>query len=127
MGISVPLFGLVKNDKHKTEALCDGERIISFLREQDIFVFLYQLQEEVHRFTVSAVMRAKSKHLRTSSLESISGIGKERARLLLAYFGNLRRIKSATVGELAAVKGITKAAAVAVYSHFHPKNEEDSQ
>ncbi len=127
MGVSVPLFGLVKNDKHKTEALCDGERIISFLREQDIFVFLYQLQEEVHRFTVRAVMRAKSKHLRTSSLESISGIGKERARLLLAYFGNLRRIKSATVGELAAVKGITKTAAVAVYSHFHPKNEEDSQ
>lgn len=126
MGISVPLFGLVKNDKHKTEALHDGEGTISILREQSVFVFLYRLQEEVHRFTVSAVMRAKTKRLRTSSLEEIAGIGRERARLLLAYFGNLRRIKSASVEELASVKGMTAPAAAAVYTHFHPEAQEDS-
>lgn len=124
MGLSIPLFGLVKNDKHKTEALHDGESSISFAREQDVYMLLYQLQEEVHRFTVSAVMRSKTKKLRSSSLENIKGIGRERAKLLLDYFGTLRRVKTASVEELCAVKGMTQPAAYAVYLHFHPKEEE---
>lgn len=120
-GLSVPLFGLVKDEYHKTRALCDEENEISVAKEQSVFVFLYKLQEEVHRFSVSRTMGAKRKSLRKSSLEAIPGIGKERARLLLAYFGNLRRIKEASAEELAAVNGITRPAAEAVYAHYHPR------
>ncbi len=123
-GLSIPLFGLVKDEYHKTRALCDEENEISVAREQAVFVFLYKLQEEVHRFSVSRTMGAKQKSLRKSTLEAIPGIGKERARLLLAYFGNMRRIKEASFEELSSVSGITRPAAEAVYAHYH--KEENS-
>lgn len=122
-GLSIPLFGMVKDEYHKTRALCDEENDIGIAKEQSVFVFLYKLQEEVHRHAVSRTMGAKQKSLRKSTLESIPGIGRERARLLLAYFGNMRRIKEASVEELSAVNGMTAPAAQAVYAHYR-KDEE---
>ena len=93
--------------------------------EQKVYVFLYKLQEEVHRHAVRATMGAKGRSLKRSSLEDIPHIGKERAKLLLAYFGNLRRIKTASAEELSAVRGMTISAASAVYTHFHPNEENE--
>jgi len=124
VGLSIPVFGMVKDDYHKTRALCDDKNEIGIAKEQSVFVFLYKLQEEVHRYAVSRTMGAKGQSLKKSTLESISGIGKERARLLLSYFGNMRRIKEASVEELSAVHGMTKPAAEAVYAHYH-KEEID--
>ena len=125
-GLEIPLFGLVKDDFHKTRALCTETEDVGIAHEQSVYVFLYKLQEEVHRHAVRATMGAKGRSLKRSSLEDVPGIGKERAKRLLAYFGNLRRIKSATVEELAAVRGMTLPAASAVYAKFHPDegNEE---
>ncbi len=124
MGLSIPLFGMVKDDFHKTRALCDEENEIAIIKEQAVFVFLYKLQEEVHRHAVSATMGAKRRSLKHSTLENIPGIGKERAKLLLAYFGNMRRIKEASAKELAAVKGMTSPAADAVYTYYHKEKEK---
>ena len=123
MGLSIPLFGMVKDDFHKTRALCDEENEIAVIKEQAVFVFLYKLQEEVHRHAVGATMGAKARTLKHSTLEKIPHIGKERAKLLLAYFGNMRRIKEASAEELAAVRGMTVPAADAVYAYYHKEKE----
>ncbi|MBO5652773.1 MAG: excinuclease ABC subunit UvrC [Clostridia bacterium] len=123
-GLDIPVFGLVKDDFHKTRALCDEENDVSIAKEQGVYALLYRLQEEVHRHALRATMGAKGKSLRRSSLESIPGIGKERAKKLLSAFGGLARIKAAERNELAAVKGMTKEAADAVYRHYHKEEGE---
>jgi len=120
-GLDIPLFGLVKDEHHKTRALCTEEETVGIAHEQSVYVFLYKLQEEVHRHAVRATMGAKGRSLKRSSLEAIDGIGHERARRLLAYFGTLRRLKEASIEELAAVRGMTAPAAAAVYAHYHKK------
>lgn len=124
-GLDIPLFGLVKDDFHKTRALCTDKEDVGIAHEQKVYVFLYKLQEEVHRHAVRATMGAKGRSLKRSSLEEIPHIGKERAKLLLAYFGNLRRIKTASVEELSAVRGMTVSAASAVYAYYHPNEENE--
>ncbi|MBE6655522.1 MAG: excinuclease ABC subunit UvrC [Ruminococcaceae bacterium] len=120
-GLDIPLFGLVKDEHHKTRALCTERETVGIAHEQSVYVFLYKLQEEVHRHAVLATMEAKGRSLKRSSLENVRGIGKERARRLLAYFGSLKRLKEASVEEIAAVRGMTKPAAASVYAHFHPQ------
>jgi excinuclease ABC subunit C len=127
MGISVPVFGMVKDDFHKTRALCDESRDVSVAKEPGVYALLYRLQEEVHRHAVRATMGAKTKSLRRSSLENVYGIGKERAKRLLTAFGGLGRIKTATVEELVGVKGMTASAAEAVYLYFHPQKETEEK
>ena len=123
-GVDIPIFGLVKDAFHKTRALCDEERDVSIAREPSVYALLYRLQEEVHRHALRATMGAKGKSLRRSSLEDIPGIGKERAKRLLAAFGGLAKIKAADCDELSAVKGMTKEAAAAVYHHYHKEEGE---
>lgn len=124
VGLDIPLFGLVKDEHHKTRALSTESKTVGIAHEQSVYVFLYKLQEEVHRHAVRATMEAKGRSLKHSSLEKIAGIGKERAKKLLAYFGSLKRLKAASVEEIAAVRGMTLPAAHAVYHHYHPQDKE---
>ena len=118
MGMDVPVFGMVKDDYHKTRALCDTEREISIARDQQIFVFIYKLQEEVHRYTVGRMEYAKRKTLKTSSLEAIKGIGPQKARAILLKFGSLDAVKSADTKALAETRGISQRDAEAIVSYF---------
>lgn len=118
-GIDIPVFGMVKDDYHKTRALTDGELEISIAREQSVFTMIYKIQEEVHRFTVSAMSGAKRKTLKTSSLEKIKGIGQTKAKKLLSHFGGITKIKEAEVGDIEKVKGISKSDAEAIYRYYH--------
>lgn len=117
----IPLFGMVKDDFHKTRAMTDGEREISFAKKQDVYVLIYKIQEEAHRVAVSSVMRAKSKTLTRSSLEKIPGIGPAKAKRLLAAFGSLRALSEADETTVAAVRGISKRDAEAVAGYFAEK------
>ncbi len=119
MGLNIPVFGMVKDDYHKTRALCTDTEEISVAREQAVFMLLYRLQEEVHRYTVSRMEGAKRKTLRTSSLERIAGIGPAKAKQLLKHFGTLAAVREATVEALRQVKGVGEKDALAVYQHFH--------
>lgn len=119
MGIDIPVFGMVKDDFHKTRALCDEEREISIAREQAVFSLIYRIQEEVHRYSVSRMDGAKRKTLTTSSLEKINGIGKAKAKALLTYFGGLSAVRLASREDLASVGGISKKDADNVYEYFH--------
>ena len=81
---------------------------ISIAKEQSIFVFVYKLQEEVHRFSVSKMDNAKRKTLRHSSLENIKGIGSKKAKVVLSHFKTLSALREASIDEIAKVKGISK-------------------
>lgn len=122
-GLDIPVFGMVKDDFHKTRALCTEEGEISIAKENQVFLMVYKLQEEVHRFTVSRMSAGKSKTLRTSSLEKIPGIGPAKAKVLLSAFGGLGKLKTASVEDIAAVKGISEKDAATVYGYFHPADE----
>ena len=124
MGIDVPVFGMVKDDYHKTRALTTESEEINIAREQRVFVMIYRIQEEVHRFTVSKMEGAKRSTLKHSTLEKINGIGAAKAKVLLAAFGGIGAVKTATEDEIARVKGISAADARAVYRYFHEKDKE---
>ncbi len=117
-GLDIPVFGMVKDDFHKTRALCSEDGEISIARENAVFVLIYRLQEEVHRFTVSRMDAAKRKTLTHSSLTKIKGIGDAKAKALLAAFGGITGVKNATEEELSAVKGISRADAANIVEYY---------
>ncbi len=118
LGVDVPVFGMVKDEFHKTRTLTDGENDISIAKEQSVFMLIYKIQEEVHRFTVSTMQKAKSKKLTRSSLENIDGIGKKKAAVLLAHFKTIASLKKAEADEISAVKGISVKDAENIRKYF---------
>ncbi len=124
-GVTVPALGMVKDDHHKTRALVNayGEEI-SIAAEASVYSLIFRIQEEVHRFTVSKMMNAKRKNVKTSVLEEIDGIGKARAKALLSRFGGLSGVKSATEAELLTVHGITRDTANKIIEFFKTYKEK---
>ena len=119
IGLDLPVFGMVKDDKHRTRALCTDEYEISITENRSVFNFIYKIQEEVHRFTVSRMMGSKLKTLKTSVLCEIEGIGNTKAKILLEAFGSVNEIAKADVDVLSAVKGISARDAKNIYQKFH--------
>lgn len=118
-GITVPLFGMVKDSKHRTRAIAAVGGDISIKSNRAAFTFITGIQDEVHRFAIGYHKQRRSKSMLASELTEIEGIGKARAAALLKHFKTVKAIKSAAADELAAAPGMTKAAADAVYKHFH--------
>jgi len=125
-GISLPVYGMVKDEYHKTRALIGEEEEISIAKEQPVFLLIYKLQEEVHRYTVSRMTGAKRKSLKTSSLVAIPGIGPTKAKALLAAFGGRTGVMEADFNALTAVKGIGEKDANAILTYFHSSKETHS-
>lgn len=109
---------MVKDDYHKTRALIGEGGEISIAAEQSVYTLIYKIQEEVHRFTISKMSAAKRKTEKTSVLEEIDGVGKSRARALLAHFGGLSGVKAASPEELCTVRGITPEIAENIRRYF---------
>lgn len=124
MELCIPVFGMVKDDRHRTRALVtpDGQEI-SIAVQQSVFSLIGRIQEETHRFAISYHRKLRSKRIRRSALDSIEGIGEKRKHLLLKQFGSVSAIASASVMELE--QYLPKNAAGAVYAFFH--GEEGSQ
>lgn len=122
LGRDVSVLGMVKDEHHKTRALVGDAGEISIALEQNVFVFIYWIQEEVHRFTVSRMSEKKRKTVKKSVLCEIDGIGDARAKAILEKFGGLAKLKAASVDEIAGVKGITPALAEKIYEFL--KNDK---
>ncbi len=122
LSLDISVFGMVKDDYHKTRALTDGEREISIAKEFDVYAFIYNLQEEAHRFAVKSSQGAKIKTLTHSTLEKIEGIGPAKAKALLSAMP-LGKIKEATVKELSEIKGIGAADAERIFRYFAEKKK----
>ena len=124
-GLEIPLFGMVKDNHHRTRAITDEGHEIAINSKRKAFTLVSTIQDEVHRFAISYHRQKHSKRSLGSSLTEIEGIGPSRAKALLATFKSIKRIKEAEIEELMGVKGMTMPAAQAVYNHFHPDEGED--
>lgn len=113
----ISLFGMVKDEFHKTRAITDGKMEISIAREMNVYAFIYKLQEEAHRFALKHTMGQKKRSLSHSSLEKIKGIGAKKAKALLGAM-TLSEIKKASESELLKIKGISKSDARNIYEYF---------
>ena len=120
MDTDIALFGMVKDDYHKTRAITDGEREISIARDPGVYGFVYNLQEEAHRFALKSSQNAKTKTLTHSSLEKIKGIGPKKAKLLLRAMP-LAKIRNAEISELESIGGISSQDAKNIYEYYHKK------
>lgn len=121
--LSMPVFGMVKDDRHRTRALVtpQGEEI-SIDSNQTVFAFIGTIQEETHRFAITYHRQLRSKRLKYSALDNIPGIGPKRKQELLKKFKSIAAISQATLTELR--RFLPQNAAVAVYQHFHSEQEE---
>jgi len=126
-GFDIPVFGMVKDEHHKTRTLIDEDGEINIARHADVFRLIYSIQEEVHRYTVSRMTNAKRKTLKTSSLEQIKGIGPAKAKALTDHFGSFAKLKAASESELGEVSGISEKDAEAVWKHFHRNNDNGNK
>ncbi len=123
LGLSFPVFGMVKDDRHRTRALVTSEgQEIRIDNNQTVFSLIGNIQEETHRFAISYHRQLRSKRLAYSELDSISGIGPKRKQDLLKHFGSLKAISAASLLELEQL--LPKDAAAAVYHHFCKKDTE---
>ena len=120
--LSFPVFGMVKDDRHRTRALVTPEgQEIRIDNNQAIFSLIGNIQEETHRFAITYHRQLRSKRLRYSELDGIPGIGPKRKQELLRQFKSLTAIGNATLPELERL--LPKDAAAAVYHHFREKEE----
>ena len=123
LGLEFPVFGMVKDDRHRTRALVTPQgQEIRIDNNQAIFSLIGNIQEETHRFAITYHRQLRSKRLRYSELDEIQGIGPKRKQELLKQFKSLTAIAGASLAELERL--LPKDAAAAVYHHFH-KNEEE--
>ena len=113
---------MVKDDRHRTRALVTpGGMEIAIDTQPAVFALIGNIQEETHRFAITYHRKLRSKRLKYSELDAISGIGPKRKELLLKTFKSITAISEATVPELE--RYLPADAAFAVYKHFHPKDE----
>lgn len=120
LGLQLNVFGMVKDDRHRTRALVTPEgKEISIDSQQAVFSLIGRIQEETHRFAISYHRKLRSKRLRYSQLDEITGIGSKRKQLLLRKYGSISAISNASLQELEHI--LPKDAATSVYQYFHAK------
>ena len=125
-GVDIPIFGMVKDDRHRTRALVTPEgREIGISGNQAVFSLIGQIQEETHRFAITYHHQRHGKSTLRSALDEIPGVGPKRREELKRAFGTIKAIREADVEALSAV--IPRSAAEAVYRKFHTEKENPTQ
>ncbi|MCM3487834.1 excinuclease ABC subunit UvrC [Alkalihalophilus marmarensis] len=123
LGLFIPVCGLAKDEKHRTSQLLMGDPpvVIPLKRDSHEFYLLQRIQDEVHRFAITFHRQTRSKTFFQSVLDEIPGVGEKRKRQLLKHFGSVKKMKEATIEELA-VEGVPRNVAEAIYEKLHEKD-----
>lgn len=123
--LSIPIAGLAKDDRHRTNELLFGfpQKVIGLKTDSELFHVLTHIQDEVHRYAINFHRDKRSKHALHSELDDIRGIGPKTKEALLHHFRTVKRISEASDDELAAVVGSSKAAILK--AHFKEKGNAD--
>lgn len=116
--LSISVFGMVKDSKHRTRAIATTGGDIAIKSNKRCFTLITAIQDEVHRFAISYHKNLRSKKMTKSQLLEVQGIGEKKAKILLKAFGSIKNIKTASIQELSAVKGITSQNAKAIFDFF---------
>ena len=116
--LQIPLWGMFKDDKHRTKGLISQEKEIELDRTSNLYRFVASIQEEVHNYAISYHRSLRNKSLTKSELDDIQGIGEKRKKALLNHFKDIEAIKKATFEELLEVEGMNKTSSESVYNYF---------
>ena len=121
LGLDIPIAGLAKNDKHRTNELLYGfpPRVIGIKDTSELFRVLTHLQDEVHRFAITFHREKRSKHALHSELDDIKGIGPKTRDELLKGLKSVKKIREAELSTLETLIGSSKAKII--YQYFHPE------
>lgn len=122
--LQIPIAGLAKNDKHRTNELLYGfpPQTIGLKTDSELFKALTQIQDEVHRYAISFHRNKRSKHQLHSELDDIKGIGTKTKETLLKEFKTVQKIKTTDIQELTNIIGKSKA--TLIFNYFHPLTAE---
>lgn len=126
-GVEIPIFGMVKDDRHRTRAIRAENEEIAIRSSQSVFRLITAIQDETHRYAISF---SRKKHRKTgfaSVLTGVPGIGEQRAAKLLKHFKSMAAVKAADEETLAAAPGMTRPAAEALYRFLHPADGEPAE
>ena len=126
-GVEIPIFGMVKDDRHRTRAIRAENEEIAIRSSQSVFRLITAIQDETHRYAISF---SRKKHRKTgfaSVLTGVPGIGEQRAAKLLKHFKSMAAVKAADEEALAAAPGMTRPAAEALYRYLHPADGEPAE
>ena len=126
LNLDIPIAGLAKDDRHRTNELLYGfpPRTVQLKTDSELFHVLTRLQDEVHHFAITFHREKRSKHALHSELDDIKGIGPKTRDELLKALKSVKRISMATEAELAAIIGPSKASVI--YQHFHQTDSEEA-
>ncbi|HEK9181084.1 TPA: excinuclease ABC subunit UvrC [Streptococcus equi subsp. equi] len=124
LGLSIPVAGLQKNDKHQTHELLFGNplAVVELPRNSEEFFLLHRIQDEVHRFAITFHRQVRSKNAFSSKLDHIAGLGPKRKQLLLKRFKSMTALEQASLEEIQQL-GIPKTVAEALFDHLTSKSE----
>ncbi|MEE0265862.1 MAG: helix-hairpin-helix domain-containing protein, partial [Acutalibacteraceae bacterium] len=118
-GYDVPVFGMVKDNKHRTRAITDSGNEIAIANKRSVFTLVSNIQEEVHRFAIGYHRQKRKSTAFKSSLTEIDGVGEKRAKALLKHFGTIANIKAADLEELENAPTMNTVVARSVYNYFN--------
>lgn len=124
MGIDVPVYGMVKDDKHRTRAITEDGGEIAIQSTRAVFTLVSSIQDEVHRFAIGYHRQQRKKATISTTLTSIPGIGETRAKALMKHFTTIRAVSEATEEMLEETPGMNAPAARAVYRYFHSEEND---
>lgn len=119
LNLSIPVLGMVKDDKHRTRALVWDKGEIDIKKEKSLYNAIGNIQEEVHRFAIEYHRKRQEKGISGSVLDGIPGIGPAKRNTLLQHFKGIDEIKAATPEELVEVKGISEKLAIKINEYFN--------
>ena len=123
LGLSIPIAGLAKDDKHQTAQLLYGSPIelIPLKRTSEAFYLLQRIQDEVHRFAITFHRQRRGANAITSALDGLPGVGPKRKQQLLKHFGSVKKIREASIESLREA-GLPSAVAETVETYFREES-----
>lgn len=128
LGLSIPVAGLQKNDRHQTQELLFGDplQVVNLPRNSQEFFLLHRIQDEVHRFAITFHRQLRSKNSFSSKLDGIEGLGPKRKQKLMRHFKSLTKIQSASLEDLLAA-GLPQKVAENVQRYLTSETETRSE
>ncbi len=118
LDIDIPVFGIVKDDNHRTRAVVSAEGEIQLDKKSEAFMLLVNIQDEMHRRAITYLRNTQNRRIAGSELNSIAGVGDKRRKILLKHFKSIQKIKDASLDELCSVDGIDKKTAENIFKYF---------
>jgi excinuclease ABC subunit C len=120
--LDIPLFGMVKDTKHRTRAIASDGGEIAINSNRRVFSLVTSIQDEVHRYAISFHRQKHTKRTLSSRFTEIDGIGEKKAKALIKHFKTVGAVKNASIDELCKVQGISEKNAQAIYNYFNTEN-----